>query len=223
MNPSSQQRTSGATKRPVQPSANSKSWIWIGGLVVVLVAALVAIAVTRGDKKGETAATDTSPMVEGGLPRFVDGSTDDAIGKILPTISGETLAGEPFTLSGTDGKAKIIAVVAHWCPHCQREVPLIVSHLKASPLPADVEMVAISTSMSSQAPNYPPKAWLDREGWTWPALADTDETMAGTYGVSGFPFLVAVDADGKVVARTSGEISMEQFDQLVAKAQSGKN
>ena len=35
--------------------------------------------------------------------------------------------------------------------------------------------------------------------------------------------VVVIDADGKVVARTSGEISMEQFDQLVAKAQSGKN
>ena len=47
--------------------------------------------------------------------------------------------------------------------------------------------------------------------------------MAGIYRVSGYPFVIAVDADGKVVARTSGEISMEQFDQLVAKAQSGKN
>ena len=47
--------------------------------------------------------------------------------------------------------------------------------------------------------------------------AETLRTLEGPFD------LVFIDADGKVVARTSGEISMEQFDQLVAKAQSGKN
>ncbi|CAN5657394.1 hypothetical protein BH24ACT4_BH24ACT4_18940 [soil metagenome] len=30
-------------------------------------------------------------------------------------------------------------------------------------------------------------------------------TAAAAYGEAGFPFLVAIDADGKVVARASGE------------------
>ena len=40
MNPSDQKRYQGTTKRVVPPPSSSKSWIWIGGLVVVLVAAL---------------------------------------------------------------------------------------------------------------------------------------------------------------------------------------
>lgn len=223
MNPSAQKTSQGATKRVVQPSSGSKSWIWIGGLVVVLIAALVAIAVTRGDKKGETAVNDTSPTVEGGLPRFVQGTTDDAIGKTLPTISGETLAGEPFTLSGTDGKAKIIAVVAHWCPHCQREVPLIATHLETTPMPDDVELVAVSTAVAKERGNWPPKKWLDAAGWPTPVMADSaDSTAAKTYGLTSFPYFVVVDAEGKVVFRTSGEITTDQFDQMVKAAQTGE-
>jgi len=111
-------------------------------------------------------------------------------------------------------------VVAHWCPHCQAEVPVVMDHLADTPMPDDVELVMVSTSVKAEADNYPPEQWLDAEGWTGPVLADSAEsTGAAALGVGGFPYFVAVDADGKVVARTSGEITMDQFDQLVAAAQ----
>ena len=41
------------------------------------------------------------------------------------------------------------------------------------------------------------------------------------YGLSGFPFFVAVDSSGKVVERASGELTTQQFDALLAAARSG--
>ena len=39
------------------------------------------------------------------------------------------------------------------------------------------------------------------------------------WGTSAYPFLVVTDADGTVVARTSGELTADQLDDLVALAE----
>ncbi len=47
---------------------------------------------------------------------------------------------------------------------------------------------------------------------------DTDRAVAGAFGVSGFPFFVAVDAAGNVAARGSGELDTAGLDHLVTLA-----
>src|SRR5690606_20257865 len=79
-------------------------------------------------------------------------------------------------------------------------------------LPEGVDLVAVSTAADERRPNYPPAAWLDREGWTAPTLVDGDGAAATASGGSAFPFFVAVDGGGTVVARTSGELGADQPD-----------
>ena len=79
-----------------------------------------------------------------------------------------------------------------------------------------MEIVAISTSVDTGAPNYPPSEWfVDEE---WPALVvadDADSILAQGFGLTAFPFWVAVDADGNVVSRVAGALSTQQFESLV--------
>jgi len=83
-------------------------------------------------------------------------------------------------------------------------------------MPEGVELVAISTSINQAQPNYPPSAWLEREGWTVRTMVDDASSRAlQSLGMSSFPGFVFVDADGRVVSRTTGEIPAAQFDQLV--------
>ena len=80
----------------------------------------------------------------------------------------------------------------------------------------------MSTSVTPEAENFPPQAWLAREGWPARTLPDDAElSMAAAYGVSGFPFFVAFDDQGVVVERASGEIGTDRFDELVAAALAG--
>jgi hypothetical protein len=98
-----------------------------------------------------------------------------------------------------------------------------VKYLSSHPLPKRVDMVAIATSTSSNDPNYPPSEWLAREHWPTPVMADSPDTTAATaYGLPAFPYFVALDASGKVVGRTSGEITTDQFAQLVTAAAQGR-
>lgn len=84
-------------------------------------------------------------------------------------------------------------------------------------------LFTVSTGVAEERGNYPPQRWLKEAGWTAPVLADSsDSTAAAAYGLSSFPYFVAVDAEGKVVARTSGELTTDQFDALVAAAADGQ-
>jgi thiol-disulfide isomerase/thioredoxin len=108
--------------------------------------------------------------------------------------------------------------VAHWCPHCQREVPLLASNLNTTPLPSGVEMITISTGVNAAAPNYPPSQWLKGVQWPTPVIADDAQSSAAqAFGLSAYPYFVFVDANNKVVARASGEMTMPDFRTAVGR------
>lgn len=144
------------------------------------------------------------------LPTRSDEGTDKAIGLAAPVVEGSTPDNATARIGGR-GEPTLVAFVAHWCPHCQKEVPVIVSAANAGAF-GDIRLVAVATGTNKQAPNYPPVAWLEREAWTGDViLDDKDATAARAYGLSGYPFLVAIDAQGNVAGRTSGELSREDL------------
>jgi thiol-disulfide isomerase/thioredoxin len=216
------------------PKDGKLIWIIVG--VVVVVAGIAALVVARGS--GEEKAANQTGSVEVGegdatgttiegapadaLPVYDAALAEDpAVGMTIPAVTGTGFDGEEVTIE-PGGDAKILMFVAHWCPHCQDEVPRVVAALEEEPLPEGVELITVSTSVKPGADNYPPQDWLAREGVDGPILADDeDATVAATYGLSAFPYFVVVDSDGKVVARASGELSTEQFAALVDQAEAG--
>jgi thiol-disulfide isomerase/thioredoxin len=198
-------------------------WLWIGvaGVVIVLaVAAIVSSGDSGGKKKSAEGVAETRPVTVTGtpLPKLPDSGDDQAVGKTIPEVKGQSFDGTPVDIR-SDGRPKLILFVAHWCPHCQREVPLLTSYLKSHPLPKGVDLYTVATATNPQRPNYPPSAWLDKVGWKAPTLADSDDAKAAdAFGLSAFPYFVAVDGSGKVVARTTGEITTDEFATLAAKS-----
>jgi thiol-disulfide isomerase/thioredoxin len=196
--------------------------MFYGGIaIVVALAVVVAIASQRASESGAMPATaQTQPVVVTGtaLPAFDSSAgTDPAVGTTIPTLSGASFDGTRLTVA-PDGKPKVLLFVAHWCPHCDREVPLLAPDLRAHPLPAGVEMTTISTSVTPGGPNYPPAAWLAGVHWPTPVIADDAQSdAASAFGLTAFPYFVFVNAHGQVVARTSGEISLAQFREYVAR------
>ena len=96
------------------------------------------------------------------LPTFTDAATDQAIGRPIPEVSGTDFDGTSVRIAA-DGRSKILLFLAHWCPHCQREVPVVQTWLGAGRLPAAVDLISIATAIDQNLPNHPPDAWLARE------------------------------------------------------------
>lgn len=189
--------------------------------VAALLALVAFVAGGASEDDGPVGADveETRPVAVHGdtLPPFDEGG-DEAVGLLAPTVSGRSFDGTPVSL-GRSGQPRVIAFVAHWCSHCQAEVPRLVAWLEANGYPDDVDIYAVATGTSSTQPNYPPSAWLESEGWTVPTMADSDSSDAGAaYGVASYPAFVAVAADGTVAYRTSGELDEAQWEDLLDRA-----
>jgi thiol-disulfide isomerase/thioredoxin len=200
--------------------------------VVVVLALVIAVVATRSSDtasapiKGGGTVVPKGQVVYGdvtvkgtALPEQPDGSpTDPAIGKRAPTLTGEQFNGTALTVPAP-GKPAVVMFVAHWCPHCQKEVPEITKWLNANGIPQDINLYAVATSSTDQRPNFPPSDWLNKEGWPVPTIADDNKSSAAAaFGIGGFPYFVVLDANGNVVQRASGELTTDQFQALLTAA-----
>lgn len=180
----------------------------IGVVVAIVVAlAVIAFAVIAGgdDDEGEADGAQFGAVTTTGgeLPPLPEVGEDPAVGMPGPTLVSERPGGT-VTVEPGGGEPMMLMFLAHWCPHCQAEVPKIVDLAEAGDLDG-IRTVAVLTSTDSAQPNYPPSAWLDEEGWEADRLYDDEaNTAAAAYGVTSFPFTVFLDADGEVTQRFAG-------------------
>jgi len=142
---------------------------------------------------------------------------DSEIGYSAPSFKAQLNDGSELeTIDPSDGTVRLIGFFAHWCPHCQREVPRVSKWLEENGVPTEIEILAISTAVREGTPNYPPSEWFIKERWPTNIFVDNeDNDLATAYGLAGFPYWVLVDATGTVVHRSSGELTEEQFGYLV--------
>ncbi len=221
---------------PSAPTGRGRVPFVVGGVLaaVVLLALLVAVRVTATDTTAGQ-ARPSGTVVRGehvygdvrvsgqALPAPPEDPTavDPAVGQAAPVLTGEDFAGREVRIGG-DGQPTLVLFVAHWCPHCQKEVPLLQAEFDTHGKPPGVRLVTVSTSATADRPNFPPAAWLVREGWTVETLADTQAgKAANAFGIGGFPFFVAIDRSGTVVARRSGELPISEFLGLADRARAG--
>jgi thiol-disulfide isomerase/thioredoxin len=220
-------------------SRSSSRWL-LPGLIVAAVAIAGILAIVLPGISGPSGGTSSSvrpsasgvassgagaviePTISGTeLPRF-EGPTaaDAAVGLPAPEVSGSDFNGTPVEIAA-DGRPKVVIFLAHWCPHCQAAVPLIQSWVSAGGVPDGVDLISVPTGIDPSQPNYPPDAWLQREGWTVPTLVDPSNTVASAYGLAAYPFWVFVGPDGAVVQRAVGEMPIADLEARISSLTGG--
>ena len=211
----------------------NRTFVIVAGVVVLIIAAaLIAVLATGGsDDSGDSSASgdsgaeieQTRPVEVTGeaLAPFEDPAADPAVGQASPVVTGQGFDGTAMTIGGAGDKPTLLVFLAHWCPHCNREVPRINELRDAGRFPSDLNIVGISTGINPGRPNWPPSKWFKDMDWTYPVIADGVDMDKGTfigadaYGVDGFPFMVLMDGDGKVVGRWSGEREPDEVIKLI--------
>lgn len=210
------------TASPPPRASIRRAWwqspiVWVAALTVVAGLVVGLMAAGQSDDPAPTsdvAQTAFAETIGTSLPELT--TPDPAIGTPAPVVNAATFDGDRVSIGG-DGTARLFGFFAHWCPHCQAELPAISQWLATNALPDGVEVVAISTAVDNAAPNYPPSEWFERENWPSPVLLDSDDrALALGFGLTGFPFWVAVDSNGTVVQRVSGQLDTAGFESLLA-------
>jgi cytochrome c biogenesis protein CcmG, thiol:disulfide interchange protein DsbE len=198
----------------------------VGGLAVLVLVIFALWSASGDDDRGELTEVGTVTVSGDALPEYGgDPSADSAVGMTAPTVTASNLRDEPDLTIAPDGTTKVLIFLAHWCPHCRAEVPVLQDWLEASGgvLPSDIQIMSIATGLDPTAGNYPPSEWLFAdEGWQFPVMIDdANSTIGNMYGLSSYPFYVAVNGQNQVIARSSGEFTVEQWEQFLTTARAG--
>lgn len=186
-----------------------------------------------GDGPNATVSPDLPDVYQGevgpvevqgeSLPVLPDssGDNDPAVGLMAPVVIGEDFGGNTVRIDAANDGVTLAVFLAHWCPHCNREVPRINELRDAGAFPDGLHIVGVSTGISPDRPNWPPSQWFEDMDWTYPVIADGIDVerqtfiAADAYGLDGFPFLTLIGGDGKVLARTSGEKEKDDLLQWI--------
>jgi len=154
---------------PSTGMSRSTMWTIMAVLAVVAVGGIVWASVGGGSDSaspddtsvtsdGAGALPDSQPATVTGtpLPKFESGGgADPAIGVAAPIVDGLQFNGEKIGLDAKDG-AYMVVFLAHWCPHCNAEIPRLIEWKQSGAVPADLQVIGVSTGVASDRPNYPP-------------------------------------------------------------------
>lgn len=196
--------------RAAPPTRPAKRSISVTAVAFGTIALALVAAVIFGTAGGPSDFDPGSPEVAGESLPSPGAGADRAAGMTAPVVRGEGFEGETVTIDH-DGTAKGILFLAHWCSACRVEVPSVQDWLDSGGEVAGAEIVSVVTAFDETQANYPPNDWLEQEGWTPPVIVDDeDSSVYRAYGGAGsFPYWVFVSADGTVVSRAEGVLSLE--------------
>jgi cytochrome c biogenesis protein CcmG, thiol:disulfide interchange protein DsbE len=191
----------------------------IGGAVAVLVAVAAVLAIAMSGGGGEESGKGSVPFEAVVEITGEELPTQDGVsGKKAPGFAGVNYENEPVSFTpGADGPA-ILVFGAHWCPHCNTEIPKIASWARGNDL-GKVRLILVSTAEQQMRENFPASGWVKGLEWPGEVLADDAESsLLRAYGLQGFPGIAVVQSDGTMVLRGTGspENLEEQLSYLVA-------
>jgi len=170
------------------------------------------------DPSASDASAAVAPGVPtGSLPLFEQGQPDAALGMVLGEVSGfEYYSETEMNIDPSDGTARAWLIWAHWCPHCQRELPPLSDwYTENADLYPNVELISITSSIDPARGN-PLEPYLDELQLPFPAILDPDLALAEQFGLSAYPFWVFTAGDGTTLLRIAGFVEIDQIAEIFA-------
>lgn len=139
---------------------------------------------------------------------------ESGIGHPIPTLSGESIDGQPLAFSSFSGKAVLVNFWATWCAPCRREMPDLMALRKE--LDTDTaEILGVAVDRPEDV-----RAFVAELGIEYPILIPDElegtrvlRKLGNSNGL--LPFSVVIDAGGMVRETHLGELSQEQASVMI--------
>ena len=126
--------------------------------------------------------------------------------------------GKTHTLSEYKGKVIFLNFWATWCPPCRAEMPDIQKLYERSPKEGEGAVIVLgvaSPKLGNEKDEAGIKAFIDKNGYTYPVLMDAKGELFSAYGIRAIPTTFMIDREGNVYGRVQGALSGENIDKVV--------
>src|SRR4030043_376226 len=141
---------------------------------------LVLISKDKGGNEARLEIELTTPAQPYATPPVI--SVGPEVGKLAPDFTLTALDGKQVSLSQFRGKLVMVNFWQSSCSACEDEMPYLQAIYEKWPRDK-LEILAISVGERAAFV----QSFVDRQGLTFPALLDSDETVSGIYQISPFP------------------------------------
>lgn len=136
--------------------------------------------------------------------------SDPLIGHLAPNFSLAMLnayAGKStLSLSNFKGKPVVLNFWASWCEPCKEEAPLLESAWKRMQAQGKD---AVFLGIDFQESNNDGTGFLQLYSITYPAVLDTDGSVASKYGVTSLPVTIFINRNGTVMSRVARQLTVQ--------------
>lgn len=146
-------------------------------------------------------ASVDSPQFTAAMKQLVD--EDQARNSVNFTLTD--LNGEPWTLKDLKGKVVMLNFWATWCPPCRKEMPDL-QNLYQQFETQDFVILGISDDEPDKV-----RAFVQKQGTTYPVLLDTGSKVNHLLHVQGIPKTFVYDRQGKLVSQSIDMRTKTQF------------
>lgn len=181
---------------------------------VVTVATVVVLGAAAGCTSDSGSSGDQGYVSGGGIITVVAEDERQEPGD----VSGETIDGEPVSLSDYEGQVVVVNVWGSWCTPCRAEAPMLAE--AARDLRSDdVAFLGIDSRDPSESAA---RAFVRTFDIPYPSIYDQEGrtllAFRGTLAPSSIPSTVVIDREGRVAASVLGEITRTTLNELVEEA-----
>jgi thiol-disulfide isomerase/thioredoxin len=213
-----------ARQRAAQAQAARRRRLALGlGAGTILVVVAIIVAALLSQSSGHSTPGLTNPNALNPAKNLL------RVKSKAPDFDLATVDGQHYRLSALRGHPVLLEFFAVWCPHCQREAPILnrIDQAFASQGLRSLLILAnpygrnyeVSGGTDQRLANRGDIAWFQQTfKVAHPILIDSTFATVNRYGVTGYPTIYVLDRHRVIRSATSGEVPYQQLAAAVAAA-----